>query len=81
MIEKIRPKDRLIDVFYTDQYHAFKRKNGYSESEIINKAKSLNNVLIPWDLEENLELLRCGGFKKVDIFFKWYNFVGMLGVK
>ena len=58
-----------------------KRRNGYSEMEISQKREALENVLIPYRLEENKELLRGAGFRHVDVFFKWYNFCGMIALK
>jgi len=41
----------------------------------------LENVLIPYRLEENREILREVGFRTPELFFKWYNFCGMLAVR
>jgi tRNA (cmo5U34)-methyltransferase len=38
-------------------------------------------VLIPYKLLENRELLIETGFRSVDVFFKWYNFCGIVAVK
>jgi tRNA (cmo5U34)-methyltransferase len=54
---------------------------GYSELEIAQKREALENVLIPYRLEENRELLLSAGFRQVDVFFKWYNFAGFVAVK
>jgi tRNA (cmo5U34)-methyltransferase len=58
-----------------------KKKNGYSELEIAQKREALENVLIPYRLEENRELLRSEGFQHVDVFFKWYNFCAIVAMK
>lgn len=49
--------------------------------EIVKKREALENVLIPYRLEENVELLKNAGFRHVEIFFRWYNFCGMIAVK
>jgi len=54
------------------------REVGY---EIAQKREALENVLIPYKLLENRELLLRTGFKYVDVFFKWYNFTGLVAVK
>jgi tRNA (cmo5U34)-methyltransferase len=54
---------------------------GYSAEEIKNKKNSLKDILIPLSLEKNLSLLRESGFAQIDIFFKWYNFAGIIGIK
>jgi tRNA (cmo5U34)-methyltransferase len=58
-----------------------KRRNGYSDLEIAKKREALENVLIPYRLEENKDLLRKCGFKHVDVYFKWYNFCAMIATK
>jgi tRNA (cmo5U34)-methyltransferase len=57
-----------------------KRRNGYSEMEIAQKREALENVLIPYRLEENKQLLYKTGFKHVEVFFKWYNFCGIIAL-
>jgi len=59
----------------------FKRRNGYSESEILRTREALENVLIPYRAEENAERFRRNGFEIVEPFFRWYNFSGFLCVK
>jgi tRNA (cmo5U34)-methyltransferase len=58
-----------------------KRRNNYSEMEISQKREALENVLIPYKLEENRELLKSTGFRYVEVFLKWYNFCGIVAVK
>ncbi len=62
-------------------YYDFKKKNGYSELEISQKRDALENVLIPYRVDENIRLLQECGFEHVDIFFKWYNFVSLIATK
>ena len=54
---------------------------GYSDKEIKQKREALENVLIPYRIDENLELLKRCDFSSSDIFFKWYNFAGFVAVK
>ena len=54
---------------------------GYSDEEIRNKREALENVLIPYRIDENMELLKRTGFSTSDIFFKWYNWAGIIAVK
>jgi tRNA (cmo5U34)-methyltransferase len=58
-----------------------KRRHNYSEIEIARTRESLENVLIPYRHEENVELLRGAGFQHVEEFFRWYNFCGVIAVK
>ena len=41
----------------------------------------LENVLVPYRLLENREVLLRTGFRYCDVFFKWYNFCGLVAVK
>ncbi|WP_028583390.1 carboxy-S-adenosyl-L-methionine synthase CmoA [Desulfogranum mediterraneum] len=62
-------------------YHQFKKRQGYSELEIAAKREALENVLIPFSVEENLQLLRRAGFEEIEIFFKWFNFTSFIALK
>ena len=72
--EKILTNDSDLNRFFIEHYYALKRRNGYSENEILHKREALENVLIPYRLDENVELFRRSGFEVVETFFQWYNF-------
>jgi tRNA (cmo5U34)-methyltransferase len=79
--EKILTNDSDMNRFFVDFYYDFKRRNGYSEDEILRKREALENVLVPYRADENTELFRHNGFQIVETFFQWYNFCGFLCVK
>jgi tRNA (cmo5U34)-methyltransferase len=79
--EKILTNNGDMNRFFIDSYHDFKRQQGYSDTEITRKRQALENVLIPYRLEENLQLVRRNGFEVVESFFRWFNFAGFLCVK
>ena len=81
LVEKVLSSETLINRLFIKHYHDFKRRNGYSEIEIGQKREALENVLIPYRLEENEHLLRTAGFTCVEVFFKWYNFCGIVALK
>lgn len=81
LIEKVLEEDTLTNRLFIKHYYEFKRRNGYAEIEIAQKREALENVLIPYRLEENRALLRAVGFRQAEIFFKWYNFCGILAVR
>ncbi|MBC7945760.1 MAG: carboxy-S-adenosyl-L-methionine synthase CmoA [Burkholderiales bacterium] len=81
LIEKVLGEDSLFNRLFIRYYYDLKRRNGYSELEITQKREALENVLIPYKLLENRELLLRTGFRYVEVFFKWYNFCGMVAVK
>jgi tRNA (cmo5U34)-methyltransferase len=79
--EKVLTDNTHMNRFFIDFYYDFKRRNGYSESEIAKKREALENILIPYRIDENTEMFRRGGFQIVETFFRWYNFAGFLCVK
>ena len=81
LIEKLTVTDSDLNRLFINYYYDLKRRNGYSELEISQKREALENVLIPYRLEENVELLKGAGFRSVEMFFRWYNFCGMVAIK
>jgi tRNA (cmo5U34)-methyltransferase len=81
LVEKVLADETLMNRLFIKYYYDMKRRNGYSDIEIAQKREALENVLIPYRLEENVALLESAGFRKPEIFFKWYNFCGLLAVK
>jgi len=81
LIEKVLGDNSLFNRLFIKFYYDMKRRNDYSDMEIAQKREALENVLIPYRIDENVELLKRNGFGSVDVFFKWYNFAGLLAVK
>lgn len=81
LIEKVLSRDSTLNRFFIKYYYAFKKRQGYSQMEISQKREALENVLVPYRVEENRELLLASGFTQCDIFFKWYNFCGMIAIR
>ena len=81
VVEKVLSKDSKVNRSFIKYYYDFKQRNGYSQMEIAQKREALENVLIPYRLEEDYELFLNSGFTFCDVFFKWYNFCGIIAVK
>ena len=81
LVEKILAEDSVFNREFIKYYYNFKRRNQYSELEISQKREALENVLIPYKLSENIHMLRDAGFGHCEVFFKWYNFSGIIAVK
>ena len=81
LIEKVLSRHSILNRFFIKYYYGFKERNQYSKMEIAQKREALENVLIPYRLEENMELLLSNGFSECDVFFKWYNFCGIIALK
>jgi tRNA (cmo5U34)-methyltransferase len=81
LIEKVLSPHSTFNRLFIDHYYQMKKRKGYSDLEIAQKREALENVLVPYHLEENQQLLRTCGFQHLDVFFKWYNFCGILAIK
>jgi tRNA (cmo5U34)-methyltransferase len=81
LVEKILAEDSRYNRDFIRYYYDYKRRNDYSEMEISQKREALENVLVPYKLSENISLLRDQGFGHCEVFFKWYNFAGLIAVK
>lgn len=81
LVEKVLGEDSIFNRLFIKYYYDMKRRHGYSDLEIAQKREALENVLVPYKLLENRELLLQTGFRHVDVFFKWYNFCGIVAVK
>lgn len=79
--EKIISHHPAINSGFLDIYLDFKRRQGYSEIEITKKREALENILIPFSIQENLNLLKEAGFSGCESFFQWFNFVSFIAIK
>ena len=81
LVEKVLGDSSVFNRQFIEYYYEYKRANGYSELEIARKREALENVLVPYRTSENQEMLSRAGFGSVDVFFKWFNFCGMIAMK
>ncbi len=80
--EKVLAKDTFFNRLYIDHYLQFKKsQSGYTDAENQRKREALENVLVPYRLDENYTLLAKVGFKQMDTYFQWFNFACMMAVK
>lgn len=81
LVEKVHGEDSLFNRMFIKYYYDFKRRNNYNDMEIAQKREALENVLIPYKLLENREMILNKGFRYCEVFFKWYNFAGIVAIK
>ena len=81
LVEKVLAENSNCNRLFIDHYYQFKRRNGYNDTEIAKKRECLENVLVPYKLSENVSLLKSSGFGTTELFFKWYNFIGLIAIK
>jgi len=79
--EKVIFDDKRLDKQMIDIYYDFKRSQGYSDYEISQKREALENVLIPFTINENIRMVKAAGFREVNTIFQWANFVTFVAKK
>lgn len=80
-VEKILCENSFSDSMFSSLYKDYKANVGFSAEEILEKERSLRGVLVPQTSEDNKKILRNAGFKKIDTFFTWYTFEGIIAIK
>ena len=81
LVEKILAEHNRFNTDFIKHYYDYKRRNHYSDLEIAQKREALENILIPYKLSENISMLNEAGFVQTEVFFKWYNFSGLMAYK
>jgi len=78
--EKIYAASSKIQDMMTFIYYDFKRKQ-FSEKDILEKEISLREIMRPISEKDILSELKDVGFKQYDVFFRRYNFIGIIAIK
>ena len=81
MVEKVLGNTDRLNQLFVKNYYAMKSDNGYSDEQIERKRLSLEGVLVPVTSDWNIDLLKQAGFRQVDVFWRWMNFVGYVAIK
>lgn len=81
VIEKAHGDHAVFQSMWTELHWDFKRRQGLSPEQILEKANSIRGVLNPLSPAEHVKLFKQTGFDQVEIFFKWYNWAGYLAQK
>lgn len=81
LVEKVLCESSKFNRRFISFYYDLKKRNNYDEMEIFQKREALENVLVPYKISENFQMLKEAGFNDYEVFFKWYNFAGMLAIK
>ena len=79
--EKVISEDKKLNKQLIDIYLDFKKAQGYSDFEIAQKREALENVLVPYTLKENEEMMKNCGFSYVEPIFRWANFATFIAKK
>lgn len=79
--EKIAFEDTPSEKFNVDMHHHFKRLHGYSDLEISQKRKALEDVLVPDTIKTHQQRLKNAGFAQQHLWFQCFNFVSIAALK
>lgn len=74
--EKVISSELLVDF-----YHGYKKVNGYSDMEVAQKRQALEDSLRPDSLQQWVERLNELGFRRVEVWFRAFNFVSLVAIK
>jgi tRNA (cmo5U34)-methyltransferase len=81
LVDKVFSANAQHQTIFDQLYNDFKLKKKLSSKAIINKQISLRSSMTLSKSEDVISDLRKVGFKKVDIFYKWFNFLGTVSIK
>jgi len=79
--EKVVTEEKRLNKLMIDGYYDFKKAQGYSEYEIMQKREALENVLIPYTEDENRAMVKRCGFSHCETIFRWMNFATFIALK
>ncbi len=74
--EKVASSPQLID-----DYHGYKKINGYSDVEIAQKRQALEDTLLPDSVATWKSRLNQAGFRTIELWFRAFNFISLIAVK
>lgn len=69
--------DGVIQEVFTFSNYEYKKKE-FTEAEILQKEYDLRSIMTPLQSQQNIELLRSAGFRKIEPFFQSLNFKGYI---
>ena len=78
--EKVISHESKLNKDLIECYYDFKKRQGYSEYEIVQKREALENVLVPYSEEENIKMAKHAGFSHCEVIFRWANFATFIAV-
>ena len=79
--EKVISHHSKLNKDLIECYYDFKKEQGYSEYEIMQKREALENILVPYSQEENIKMAKSCGFSHCEVVFRWANFATFIAIK
>lgn len=81
LFEKVRGPDARFQDIMSLLYVDYKLEQGYSESDIIHKSRSLKGILEPFSTQGNIDFLKRAGFVDIMTIQKYISFEGFFAIK
>jgi len=79
--EKVISHHSKLNKDLIECYYDFKKEQGYSAYEIMQKREALENVLVPYSEDENIKMAKNCGFSHCEVVFRWANFATFIAIK
>ena len=79
--EKVISHHSKLNKDLIECYYDFKKEQGYSAYEIVQKREALENVLVPYSEEENIKMALNCGFSHCEVILRWANFATFIAIK
>jgi tRNA (cmo5U34)-methyltransferase len=79
--EKVISHHSKLNKDLIECYYDFKKEQGYSEYEIMQKREALENILVPYSEDENIKMAKDCGFSHCEVVFRWANFCTFIAIK
>lgn len=80
LTEKMLLQNSKIDNMLTFIYYSYKRTQ-FTDSSILEKERSLRHMMKLLSVEDYVTMLRKAGFTKIEVFWRRYNFTGIVAIK
>lgn len=81
LTEKVRFASHELDELVREMHHEFKHAQGYSWTEISQKAASIRHVMLVDTLESHRRRLSLAGFSRVTVWHRHFNFLSIMAEK
>ncbi len=79
--EKIIHENEEINKSLVSLHESFKKENGYSDTEIAQKRRAIEDVLIPESINQHLERFQKVGFQRSLVQMQCLNFASFISIK
>ena len=80
-VDKVRSSNSCYEDIFNQTYFDFKIENKLTHAQVLNKSKSIRSSMQLFQINEIENFLKKSGFKKTEIFFRWFNFIGVIAIK